>query len=84
MPRLPLSYDAHFKIVFEMKWFETGTPDFAGQQLVKYLYQAFFHRALPYVPLMERLRASIFDAFLRVMQQTAELRERFGTSLTAK
>jgi hypothetical protein len=34
-----------------MKWFETGTPDFAGQQLVKFFYQAFFHRALPYVPL---------------------------------
>ena len=39
-----------FKIVFEIKYFEKGGPEKAATDLVTNLYQAFFYRALPYVP----------------------------------
>jgi hypothetical protein len=39
-----------FKIVFEGKYFERGGRNSAATDLVKCIYQAFFYRALPYVP----------------------------------
>jgi hypothetical protein len=39
-----------YNIVFEGKYFLRGSPDFAERELVNNIYQAFFYRALPYVP----------------------------------
>jgi hypothetical protein len=39
-----------FKIVFECKYFEGGSPEKAARELVGYIYQAFFYRSLPYIP----------------------------------
>jgi len=39
-----------FNIVFEIKYFEKGGAERAATELVTDLYQAFFYRALPYVP----------------------------------
>jgi hypothetical protein len=39
-----------FNIVFEIKYFEKGGAERATTELVTDLYQAFFYRALPYVP----------------------------------
>jgi hypothetical protein len=50
-----------FKIVFEVKYFEKGGSDFAARELVKYIYQAFFYRALPYVPPTKTTQAWGFD-----------------------
>jgi hypothetical protein len=44
-----LALRSPFKIVFEGKYFEQGSPDKAGRDLVTNIYQAFFYRALPYV-----------------------------------
>jgi hypothetical protein len=49
------------KIVFEVKYFEKGKSDFAARELVKYIYQAFFYRALPYVPQTPRHSSWGFD-----------------------
>jgi hypothetical protein len=43
-----------FNIVFEIKYFEKGGPERAATELVTNLYQAFFYRALPYVPPTKR------------------------------
>lgn len=43
-----------FKIVFESKYFDKGGPEKAATELVTDLYQAFFYRALPYVPPTKR------------------------------
>ena len=50
-----------FKIVFEAKYFERGESDFATRQLVKFIYEAFFYRALPYVPPAQNSQAWGFD-----------------------
>lgn len=39
-----------FKIVFEGKYFESGSTARAGTELVTSTYQAFYYRGLPYVP----------------------------------
>ena len=50
-----------FKFVFEVKYFERGSSDFAARELVKDIYQAFFYRALPYVPPAKDRQAWGFD-----------------------
>lgn len=50
-----------FKIVFEVKYFEKGSSEFAARELVKFIYQAFFYRALPYVPPTKDSQAWGFD-----------------------
>jgi hypothetical protein len=39
-----------YNIVFEGKYFMRGSSNFAERELVNNIYQAFFYRALPYVP----------------------------------
>jgi hypothetical protein len=39
-----------FKIVFEGKYFSQGSQQKAERDLVNYIYEAFFYRALPYAP----------------------------------
>ena len=43
-----------FNIVFELKYFEKGGSERAATELVTDLYQAFFYRALPFVPPTKR------------------------------
>ncbi len=49
-PDLALRNPFPFNIVFELKYFEKGGSKKAATELVTDLYQAFFYRALPYVP----------------------------------
>jgi hypothetical protein len=49
-PDLALREPFPFNIVFELKYFEKGGAKKATTELVTDLYQAFFYRALPYVP----------------------------------
>lgn len=49
-PDFALRVPSPFKIVFEGKYFEAGSPKKAAAELVKNIYQAFFYRALPRVP----------------------------------
>jgi len=46
------------KIVFEGKYFRKGSAKYAKQELVKYIYEAFFYRGLPSVPETPRGRAA--------------------------
>jgi hypothetical protein len=46
------------KIVFEGKYFATGSSQYAQRELVANLYQAFFYRGLPYVPETPKGRAA--------------------------
>lgn len=46
------------KILFEGKFFRTGSRQYAERELVKDIYQAFFYRGLPFVPANERGRAA--------------------------
>jgi hypothetical protein len=49
-PDLALRSPFPFNIVFELKYFDKGGAEKAATELVTDLYQAFFYRALPYVP----------------------------------
>lgn len=49
-PDLALRDPFPFNIVFELKYFDKGGTQKAMTELVTDLYQAFFYRALPYVP----------------------------------
>jgi hypothetical protein len=53
-PDLALRNPFPFNIVFELKYFDNGGSDKAEKELVTDLYQAFFYRALPYVPRTKR------------------------------
>jgi hypothetical protein len=50
-----------FKIVFEGKYFESGGMEKAQAELVTSIYQAFFYRALPYVPSRKKGPAWDYD-----------------------
>jgi hypothetical protein len=53
-PDLALCNPFPFNIVFEIKYFDKGGAEKAATELVTDLYQAFFYRALPYVPPTKR------------------------------
>lgn len=53
-PDLALRDPFPFNIVFELKYFDKGGLEKATTELVADLYQAFFYRALPYVPPTKR------------------------------
>lgn len=68
-PRLPLTQScpdfalrppAPHKVVFEAKYFSSGSPTKAAKELVTALYQAFFYRALPPVE-SEKARSWDYD-----------------------
>jgi hypothetical protein len=46
------------KIVFEGKYFASGSSQYAQRELVANIYQAFFYRGLPYVPETAKGRAA--------------------------
>ena len=50
-----------FKVVFSMKYFEQGNVDRARRDLVTSIHEAFFYRALPYVPPKESPPAWDYD-----------------------
>jgi hypothetical protein len=52
-PDFALRAPCPFSIVFEGKYFDAGTRDKAAAELVKNIYQAFFYRALPIVPVSD-------------------------------
>ena len=57
-PDFALREPFRHKIVFEGKYFSTGSSQFAQRELVANLYQAFFYRGLPYVPQTAKGRAA--------------------------
>jgi hypothetical protein len=57
-PDFALREPFRHKIVFEGKYFASGSSQYAQRELVANVYQAFFYRGLPYVPETAKGRAA--------------------------
>jgi hypothetical protein len=57
-PDFALREPFRHKIVFEGKYFASGSSQYAQRELVADVYQAFFYRGLPYVPETAKGRAA--------------------------